>query len=560
MPVVTPPILTQFARYHAAVALAALAATGCGDSYLTPTLRVIDEAGLAEHIQVLASDEFEGRSPSTPGETRTVQYLSDAFERMGLQPGNGNSYFQDVPLVESVVSNAPALTIRGGSGTTELAFRSEFVGWSKRVVSRARLTNNQMVFVGYGVVAPEYGWNDYEGVNVRGRTVVILVNDPGFATQDEALFNGNAMTYYGRWTYKYEEAARQGAAGAIVVHETEPAGYPWEVVVSSWTGPQFDLVTEDNNMARVAVEGWITRDAAREVFRQAGLDFDEFKNQAATPEFRAVPMGLRATTSLTIEATQSTSQNVLAVLPGTDRADEYLVYMAHWDHFGTDPSIEGDGIYNGAIDNATGTAGLLELAQAYASLDEPLSRSILFLAVTAEERGLLGSMYYATNPVFPRNKTVAAINIDGLNADGPMNDITVIGYGASELDDYIETAAAEQNRVVRADPEPEKGFYYRSDHFSFAKQGISALYADAGIDHVEHGERWTLVRRDEYTAERYHKPTDEFDPSWDLSGAVDDLRVLLSIGLRLANESVFPNWRVGNEFRAIRDADMAQER
>ncbi len=542
----------------AAIALATLAATGCGDSYLTPTLRVIDEAGLAEHIQVLASDEFEGRGPSSAGETRTVQYLSDAFEQMGLRPGNGNSYFQDVPLVESAVSNAPALTIRGGSGTTELDFGPEFIGWSKRVVSRATLTNSQLVFVGYGVVAPEYDWNDYEGANVRGRTVVILVNDPGFATQDEALFNGNAMTYYGRWTYKYEEAARQGAAGAIVVHETGPAGYPWEVVESSWTGPQFDLVTEDNNMSRVAVEGWITHDAAHTVFEQAGLDFDELKNQAATREFQAVPMGLRATTSLTIEATQSTSQNVLAVLQGTDRADEYMVYMAHWDHLGTDPSVEGDGIYNGAMDNATGTAGLLELAQAFASLDEPPSRSVLFLAVTAEEKGLLGSAHYAANPVYPRSKTVAAINMDGLNADGRTNDITVIGYGASELDDYLETAAAAQNRVIRADPEPEKGFYYRSDHFSFAKQGIPALYTDAGIDHVDHGEQWTLARRDEYTAERYHKPTDEFDPSWDLSGAVDDLRVLLNIGLRLANESAFPNWRVGNEFRAIRDADMAE--
>ncbi len=544
---------------NTALVSASLLVLGCGDSYLTPTLRVIDEAGLAEHIQVLASDEFGGRGPSSPGETLTVQYLSDAFEQMGLRPGNGNSYYQDVPLVESVVSNAPALTIRGGSGTTELEFGSEFVGWSKRVVNRARLANSQMVFVGYGVVAPEYDWNDYEGVNVRGRTVVLLVNDPGFATQDEALFNGNAMTYYGRWTYKFEEAARQGAAGAIIVHETQPAGYPWEVVESSWTGPQFDLVAEDNNMSRVAVEGWITHDAAHAVFEQAGLDFDEVKNQAATREFQAVPMGLRATTSLTIEATQSTSQNVLAVLPGTDRADEYMVYMAHWDHLGTDPTIVGDGIYNGAFDNATGTAGLLELAQAYASLDEPLSRSILFLAVTAEEKGLLGSAYYAANPVFPRNKTVAAINMDGLNADGPMNDITVIGYGASELDDYLETAAAAQNRVIRADPEPEKGFYYRSDHFSFAKQGIPALYTDAGIDHVEHGEGWTLARRDEYTADRYHKPTDEFDPSWDFSGAVDDLRVLLSIGLRLANESAFPNWREGNEFRAIRDADMAQE-
>ncbi len=296
------------------IALTTLSALGCGDTYLTPALRVIDEGGLREHIQTLASDEFEGRAPSSQGEELTVQYLADAFRQMGLQPGNGDSYFQDVPLVETVVPNNPALTIRGRGATTELAFGTEFVGWTKRVVDRARLANSPMVFVGYGVVAPEYDWNDYEGVNVQGRTVVILVNDPGFATQDEALFNGNAMTYYGRWTYKYEEAARQGAAGVIIIHETEPAGYPWEVVESSWTGPQFDLVAEDNNMSRVAVEGWITHDAAHEVFEQAGMDFDELKAQAAIREFQAVPMGLRASTGVTNEVTHSTSRNVLAAL------------------------------------------------------------------------------------------------------------------------------------------------------------------------------------------------------------------------------------------------------
>ncbi|MCH7474639.1 MAG: M28 family peptidase [Gemmatimonadetes bacterium] len=541
------------------IVLTSLSVLGCGDTYLAPALRVIDEEGLREHIQTLASDEFEGRAPSSHGEELTIRYLADAFQQMGLQPGNGDSYFQDVPLVETVVPNNPALTIRGRGATTELAFGTEFVGWTKRVVDRARLANSPLVFVGYGVVAPEYDWNDYEGVNVRGSTVVILVNDPGFATQDEALFNGNAMTYYGRWTYKYEEAARQGAAGVIIIHETEPAGYPWEVVESSWTGPQFDLVAEDNNMSRVAVEGWITHDAAHEVFEQAGMDFDELKAQAASREFQAVPMGLRASTSLTNEVTRSTSRNVLAVLRGTDRADEYIVYMAHWDHLGKNAAIEGDGIYNGAFDNATGVAGLLELAQAFASLEQRPARSILFLAVTAEEKGLLGSAYYAANPVYPRNKTVAAINMDGLNTDGPTNDITVIGYGASELDDYLEEAAAAQGRVIRADPEPEKGFYYRSDHFSFAKQGIPALYTDAGIDHVEHGEQWTLARRDEYTAKRYHKPTDEYDPEWDLSGAVNDLRILFDIGFRLSNETTFPNWRVGNEFRARREADMARE-
>ncbi len=537
-----------------------MAVGGCGDPYLTPAMRLIDEDGLAQAIQTISSDEFEGRGPSSRGEEVTTSYLTDRFKALGMIPGNGDSYLQEVPLVEARVNNEPSLTVRGGSGTTELAYGSDFMGWTKRVVERSRLTNSPMVFVGYGVVAPEYDWNDYAGVDVRGRTVVILVNDPGFATQDEDLFNGNTMTYYGRWTYKYEEAARQGAAGVLIVHETAPAGYPWEVVTGSWSGPQFDLVADDNNMSRVAVEAWITHDAAHEVFEQAGLDFDALKLQASTREFQAVPMGLRASTTLRIDIARSTSNNVLGVLPGGSRADEYVVYMAHWDHFGRNEELEAegqDGIFNGAFDNATGTAGLLEVAEAFASLDEPPARSVLFLAVTAEEQGLLGSAYYATHPVYARAKTVAAINMDGLNTDGPMNDITVIGYGNSELDDYVDAAAAEQGRVVRSDPEPEKGFFYRSDHFTFAKQGIPALYTDAGIDHVEHGEGWTLLRRAEYTAERYHKPSDEFDPNWDLSGAVDDLRLLFSIGLRLANESTFPNWREGNEFRARRDADMA---
>lgn len=531
----------------------ALAACGGG---LTPAERAIDEEGFAAAVSTLASDEFEGRRPSSAGEERTVRYLRQEFERLGLEPGNGDSFYQDVPLIRATVQNDPTLTIRGGGVSTPLAYGSDFVGWTKRVVPTSRLANAPMVFVGYGIVAPEYDWNDYEGVNVRGRTVVILVNDPGFATQDESLFNGNAMTYYGRWTYKFEEAARQGAAGAIIVHATAPAGYPWEVVEGSWTGPQFGLTAADSNMSRVPVEGWITSEGARTIFEQANLDFDALMEQAATRDFQPVPMPLSASVTLQIENVASTSRNVLARLPGTDRADEYVVYMAHWDHFGVNPDLEGDQISNGAFDNATGTAGLLEVAEAFTTLESRPRRSILFLAVTAEEQGLLGSAHYAANPVYPTAKTVAAINMDGINVDGPMNDITVVGYGASELDDYMEEAAAAQGRVVRADPEPEKGFYYRSDHFNFAKVGIPALYPDAGIDHVEHGEAYTLQKRQEYTEQRYHKPSDEFDPDWDLRGAIDDLRLFFAIGLRISNEDTFPNWREGNEFRAIRDADL----
>ncbi|MDH5803820.1 MAG: M28 family metallopeptidase, partial [Gemmatimonadota bacterium] len=365
------------------------------------------------------------------------------------------------------------------------------------------------------------------------------------------------MTYYGRWTYKFEEAARQGAAGAILIHETDAAGYGWGVVEGSWTGPQFDLVASDGNMSRVAVEAWVRGEVAQELFAAAGVDLEAEKARAATPDFQPIEIPLRASVNLSSSVEQSSSNNVLAVLPGTDRADEYIVYMAHWDHFGTDPNAEGDQIFNGAVDNATGTAGLLEMAEAFASLEERPGRSLLFMAVTAEEQGLLGSAYYATNPVYPRTKTVAAINMDVLNLDGVMRDITVIGYGNSDLDRYVEREAERQGRVVRGDAEPEKGFYYRSDHFSFAKEGIPALYTDPGIDNVEHGEAWTLERREDYTTNRYHKPSDEFDPEWDFSGAIQDLELLFRIGYGLSIESEFPNWTEGTEFRARRDADMS---
>lgn len=516
---------------------------------------------LAEWTRVLASDEFGGRGPSSPGEERTVSYLRDEFQKLGLEPGNDGAWFQDVPLVEITVQGAPNLTVSGPNGSASLEWSSDYVGWTKRVVERTRLDESELVFVGYGIVAPEFGWDDYAGVDVAGKTVVILVNDPGFATQDPAVFRGNAMTYYGRWTYKFEEAARQGAAGALVVHDTAPAGYGWEVVTGSWTGPQFDLVREGGNMGRVAVEAWIHGDAAAELFAAAGHDLAALEAAAAQPGFQAVPLALTASVDIENSVRESMSRNVLAVLPGTDRADEYVVYMAHWDHFGTsdDAALE-DPVFNGAKDNATGTAGLLEMAKAFASLDDRPSRSLLFLAVTAEEQGLLGSAYYGSYPVYPPEKTVAAINMDVLNVEGPMNDIIVIGYGNSELDEYVERVAASQGRVVKPDAEPEKGFYYRSDHFSFAKVGIPALYTDPGIDHVEYGEDWTMERREDYTANRYHKPSDEFDESWDWRGAVQDLELLYQVGHDLATSSAFPNWREGTEFKAIRDAAMAGAR
>jgi Zn-dependent M28 family amino/carboxypeptidase len=529
---------------------------GSDDRAVDAAIDYMDTARLAARIQTLSSDEFEGRGPASEGERVTIAYLQESFEELGLEPGNGDSYFQEVPLVAITADPDMTLSLTGEAGSTELAFQTDFMAWTKRVIDRVDIEDSEMVFVGYGVVAPEYSWNDYAGVDVQGKTVVILVNDPGFATEDPDLFNGRSMTYYGRWTYKYEEAARQGAAGVLIVHETEPAGYPWDVVTGSWSGAQFALVAEDANLSRAAVEGWITLDAARQLFTGAGLDYDELKARAASPDFKAVEMPLRASVTIENQIERSTSNNVLATLPGSERPDEFVVYMAHWDHLGRDETLEGDQIYNGALDNATGTAGLLELAEALASMSQSPARSLLFLAVAAEEQGLLGSAYYATNPVKPLDKTVAVINMDGLNIWGPMRDITVVGWGNSELDDYVEEEAGRQDRVVRPDPEPQKGFFYRSDHFSFAKQGVPALYTDAGIDHIEHGEAWGREQRERYTAERYHKPSDEFDPSWDLTGAIDDLKLLFRIGFRLSAEPVWPNWREGNEFRSRRDETM----
>jgi Zn-dependent M28 family amino/carboxypeptidase len=527
---------------------------GCGDGSVPgAALESIREQDLDPRIAALASDSFAGRGPSSIGEERTMAYLQAEFSRLGLEPGNGSSWYQEVPLVRSTVTNSPELTVRGQGAQARFAWADDYVAFSKRVTDRVDVNNSELVFVGYGVVAPEFQWNDYEGLDVRGKTVVILVNDPGWAGTDTAFFRGRAMTYYGRWTYKFEEAARQGAEAALIVHETEPAAYGWDVVRNSWTGPQFTLAAPDDNAGRVAVEGWIGLETARALFRLGGQEYDSLKAMADRRGFKAVPLGITASLRLDNEIVRSASRNFLALLRGTDRADEYVLYMAHWDHFGTDPNREGDQIFNGGVDNATGTAGLIELAEAFKSLSTPPSRSILFLAVTAEEQGLLGSQHYGANPVVPASQTVAAINMDAMNVDGRMKDVTVIGYGNSELDDYVEQAAREQGRVVRPDPEPEKGYYYRSDHFSLAKVGIPAVYVDQGIDHVEHGEAWTRARQDEYREKRYHQPSDEYQESWDLSGMVEDLQLLFSVGYRLATTEAFPNWRQGTEFRATRD-------
>ena len=517
-------------------------------------LASIDADEFLKDVKILSSDEFEGRAPASKGEEKTIHFLQEEFRKLGLKPGNGESYLQEVPMVEITADPSEELLVKDKTKSDLFTYGDEFVAWTLRVVDKSSLADSEMVFVGYGIVAPEYNWNDYEGLDVRGKTVVILVNDPGYATEDPELFNGRSMTYYGRWTYKYEEAARQGAAGALIIHETEPAAYPWSVVKNGWTSPQFNLVTEDNNLSRCSVEGWLHLDTARQIFERAGLNYDEIKQTALKRDFKAIPLGLKVSITLKNSIRYQKSNNVIAVIPGTDLADEYIIYTAHWDHFGINPSLEGDQIFNGALDNATGTAALIELAEAFLKLESKPRRSIAFMAVTGEEQGLLGSDYYATHPIYPLTKTVAAINMDALNIWGKMKDITVIGYGSSELDEYVEQAAAEQGRRVRPDPSPERGSIFRSDHFSFAKQGVPVIYTSPGVDHIEHGEKWGREKIDKYIAENYHKPSDEYDPGWDLSGTVDDLRLLFRVGYRLSMESTFPNWHEGSEFKSIRDA------
>lgn len=538
---------------------AALVLSGCrkAEQNLAHALESIRAEAFSKNVQVLASDEFEGRGLASVGEEKTINFLREEFEKLGLKPGNGQSFFQEVPVVRTTADPDTKLTITSEKRSNFLSYADEFVALTLRVVPEVSLRNSELIFVGYGIVAPEYNWNDYEGIDVRGKTVVMLVNDPGFATNDPQLFNGKAMTYYGRWTYKYEEAARQGAAGALIIHQTEPAAYGWEVVRTGWTGPKFNLVSEDNNLSRCAVEGWVHINAAHKIFDMARKNFDQLKGSAAKRGFKAVPLGLKASLTLKNSIENLKTRNVIALLPGSKRPDEYIIYMAHWDHFGINPNLQGDKIFNGAVDNATGTAGLIELAKAFKNLKSPPRRSMAFLSTTGEEQGLIGAQYYATHPIFPATKTVGVINMDGLDVYGRMRDITVIGYGNSELDVYVEAVASEQGRKVRPDPKPEKGSYFRSDHFPFAKQGIPAIYVSSGVDHVKYGEAWTLEKMDKFVAEKYHKPSDEYDPSWDLSGAIDDLHLLFKVGYRLSMESSFPNWRPGIEYKTKRDADMA---
>ncbi len=532
------------------------AACASEESRMRTALDSLAAQDLAQDTKILASDEFEGRGLASKGEEKTIAFLQQEFTKIGLRPGNGSSFVQEIPMVEITAEPGAKLEIKSAKKPLVFTAGNEFVARTQRVAETISIVDSDMVFAGYGIVAPEYGWNDYAGVDVKGKTVVVLVNDPGYATEDPALFTGRAMTYYGRWVYKYEEAARQGAAAVFIVHETAPAAYGWNVVQTGWTGSKFNLLSPDNNMSRCAADGWLHVDAARKIFEAAGMKYEEMKEAAAKRGFKPVALGLKAGLTFKNAVRNVISRNVIALWPGAQAPDECVIYMAHWDHFGLNPSLQGDQIFNGAVDNATGTAALLELAEAFKAMGKAPRRSILFLSVTGEEQGLIGSEYYATHPVFPTAKTVAAINLDAMNVQGKMKDITVIGYGLSELDGYIEAAAKEQGRTVNPDPTPEHGSYFRSDHFPFAKQGIPAVYPSGGIDHVEHGKEWTLDKKNKYTADNYHKPSDEFDPNWDLSGAVDDLRLLFKAGYNLAMGSTFPDWKEGSEYKAKRDEVM----
>lgn len=537
-------------RYFSLTLLASAVLAGCATTSITNEdvsngYQSINAEQLAEHVKVLASDEFGGRAPSSKGEELTLAYLTEQFKAIGYEPGNGDSFLQEVPLVSLEADSDMVLTIGG----KDYQYKKDMVMGSSRISENQSIKDSELVFVGYGVNAPEYDWNDYEGLDVKGKTVVMLVNDPGFATKDPALFTGDAMTYYGRWTYKYEEASRQGAAGAIIIHETAPASYPWSVVENSWSGEQFGFQKENNNMDRVAVEGWVTTDVAKELFNKAGLDFATMKENAAKGAYN-VDMG-ELTASVAVKNTikKSISYNFIATLPGSEKPDEHIIYSAHWDHLGTDKNRKGDQIYNGAHDNATGTGGMIEVAEAFSKLPKHPSRSMTFLAVTAEEQGLLGSKYYAANPVIPANKTVANINMDSLNLLGKVKDISVVGIGKSEMDTLLETAAKAQNRTVSGDPKPSSGGYYRSDHFAFANMGVPAMYAGGGSvaldeETANYRKRMSLVLRG-----CYHQPCDRYRDEWDLSGAVQDLQLFYQVGFDISQQPDWPAWDSNSEFQ-----------
>ena len=548
-------------RSLAAVVL--LLTVGCGGGSDEMTAGAGDAAPAAEiaagigadtllaATETLASDEFEGRAPGSAGETLTIAFLTEQFSALGLAPGNPDgTWVQDVPLVGITPLAGDKLVVTGGGEVRTLEPAADYVAWTKHVVEEVEVQDAEIVFVGYGARAPEYGWDDFGAADLAGKILLFLVNDPPL----DDIFGGPAMTYYGRWTYKHEIAAELGAAGSFVVHEDGPAGYPWEVVGSTPYAESFDLVAADDNLSRATIEGWVQRATAEALFELAGLDFEAAKQQAAARGFEPIPLGVTGSLRIENSLRRIESQNFAAKIEGSGAPDEVVMYVAHWDHLGRDPGLDGDQIFNGAADNATGTAGLVEIARAFSKAPEPPRRSILLLAVTAEEQGLLGSRHYAENPLYPAAQTVAALNMDVLNQWGRTRDLTIVGMGQSGLDDVAAEVAARLGRTLAPDPEPEKGFYYRSDHFSFARAGIPAFYADPGVEYLDKPPGYGIEKRAEYTANDYHKVSDEVKPDWDLSGALEDLTFLYHMGARLAGSDEWPAWSETSEFRAVREA------
>ncbi|MEN6618846.1 MAG: M28 family metallopeptidase [Rikenellaceae bacterium] len=485
-------------------------------------------------IAVLASDDFLGRAPSTAGEEKTINYLAEQFKKIGLKPGNGESYFQEVSLIKISADQSMKLNISGGKRNYSLAFPEDFVGGTPLVSDNVQFDNSEIIFVGYGINSPENNWNDYDGLDVKGKTVLMLINDPGYATSDTSLFEGRSMTMYGRWTYKFEEAARQGAKAAIIIHETGAAAYPWGVVQNSWSGPKLYLLDNMLSKSDLQLQSWITTESAEKLFESAGLNYDQITSSAAVHGFKPVKMNLTASIKFKNKVEYAKSNNVAAVWPGKGKAGEYLIYTAHWDHFGVNPAFKGDSILNGAVDNATGTAALLEIAEAFTKLVKQQDRSVLFLAVTCEEQGLLGSEFYTEHPLFPMDKTVGVINMDGLNILGKTKDMTIIGLGKSNLDKFAISVLKRYGRYACPDPEPEKGGYFRSDHFSFIKAGVPSLYLSKGIDNIEHGKEWGLSQSEKWIMENYHKPTDNYEPDkWNFDGMVEDIKVYFEVGYNI---------------------------
>jgi Zn-dependent M28 family amino/carboxypeptidase len=528
---------------------------------LQPALETITPDGLLAHIKVLASDEFEGRAPGTKGEELSVKYISDQFKKIGLKPGNPDgTYTQEVPLAG--IKSEPRMSFTIGDKTIDLKYPDDFVASSARLQLEIKVDKSDVVFVGYGIVAPEYGWDDYKDVDVRGKTLLMLIGDPPIPDSkdpsklDEKMFKGKAMTYYGRWTYKYEIAAQKGAVAAIIVHETQPAAYPWQVVRSSWGRENFELDNPNKNMDAVSARSWITLDIAKKLVADCGQDFDALKKSAITKDFRPVALNTKPNIQIKQQIREFKSHNVIGGLEGSDPKlkNEYVIYTAHWDHLGRHPELQGDQIFNGAIDNASGVASVIQIAAAFTKVNPPPKRSVLFMATTAEEAGLLGAKFYAEHPLYPLEKTLADINIDGVNPWGKTHDLEDLTNGNSALDDLLGQAAARQGRVMKPNSEPEKGGFYRVDSFEFAKAGVPVLHAARGIEIIGKPPEYGKEKRDEFVAKHYHQPSDEVDPGWDLSGAVQDVQLLFEVGYQVANGDKFPEWKPGSEFKAKREA------